>query len=538
MRTRLLASTPCALLSLALACGGPEPDAVEVAADAVVAPACGAAKLAELLAPATAAAPSVVLDCSATLAGAAARITKKVVIQGASGSGVRLDCRGGTLAPTQSGGGTYSLSIRSQRAGTTWRRPEGVVVQGCTIHGSVRVYGLGTNGEGAEVRASSHSAGHTARAQAAAPTDVLLQRLHIIGSGTVPLYLAPGTTRVSFLDSEISGTGSSVAIYLDAESGHHLIRGNSIHLDSASREQIAVDGSAHNRIFSNRFSSLSTGGIYLYRNCGEGGTVRHQSPTDNQIMGNVFYYDRYSGSNPSVWLASRNGNRGYCGDDAGHPFGSSVDDRDFARDNVVADNLIYVRSVADMIRASDSPNHLFANRTVTTGSPIAPGSFFTADSGRDVYLSHGQTFAERTAPADVRTGTRYTCRDNALTADLALPLVTSTFACSRGADDAGCSVSVACPAGRHLVGLRAACNLETESLAASELTATAWDRARVARASDVVRDGTCAVGDVRLSSGQASLEALLGGRSALTAACRERDQNGGDCAVRAAALCL
>ena len=91
--------------------------------------------------------------------------------------------------------------------------------------------------------------------------------------------------------------------------------------------------------------------------------MRHQSPVENQIIGNVFYYNRYSGSNPAVWLASRNGWRTYCWDDNGFPWGSSVDNRDFARQNVVADNLVYVRSVGDMIvDDDDGPNYFFRNR--------------------------------------------------------------------------------------------------------------------------------------------------------------------------------
>lgn len=522
------------------ACGGvDEAPPPEESTAGVAAAACSATKLAELMAPATTAAPSVLLNCAAVLTGPSATITKKVIIQGLSGRGARLDCRGGSIAPTQAGGGAYALAIRSQKVGTAWQRPEDVEVRSCTIRGAVRVYGMGTNGEAAEVRASSRQAGHTARAQAAAPTDIRLDRLHIIASGTIPLYLSPGTTRVSFTRSEISGTGSSVAIYLDAESGHHLIRDNNIHLDSESREQIAVDGSAHNRIYSNRFAGLDTGGIYLYRNCGEGGTVRHQSPVENQIIGNVFYYNRYSGSNPAVWLASRNGWRTYCWDDNGFPWGSSVDNRDFARHNVVADNLVYVRSVGDMIvDDDDGPNYFFRNRTVSSGDPVTPGCFVTLDGGRPVYVGHGETFVERTAVADTTTGTRYTCQDAALTAELSLPLVRQAFECSRSGSNDGCSVTTTCPAGRQLAGLRAACDLETGTLAASAVSATAWDRVRVARRSDVASDGACVVSGVSVAQGEASLGGVLGAARSVVASCRERDSNGGDCAVRGELLCL
>ena len=527
-------------LSLSLpACGGlEEPASPEEAADSVAAWACGAAKMAELLAPATAANTSVVLNCAATLDGPSVTITKRVFIQGLSGRGARLDCRGGRIDPTTPGG--WSLTVRSEKVGGVWQRPEDVAVSNCAIRGGVRVTGMGINGEAAEVLASSRQEGHTARVQAAAPTDIRLDRLHIIiASETIPLYLSPGTTRVSFTNSEISGTGDSVAIYLDAESGHHLIRGNFIHLDTNRREQLAVDGSAYNRIYSNRFGGLDNGGIYLYRNCGEGGTVRHQSPVGNQIIGNAFYYNHYRGPNPAVWLASRNGNRGYCGHDDGFPWGSSVDNRDFARENVVADNLIFVRAVSEMIRSSDSGlNYFFGNRTVSTGSPLVPGCFVLLDGVRPMYVSHGETFVERTAPADVTTGTRYSCVDTSLTAELSLPLTRQAFECSRSDSNDGCSVIAACPAGRQVAGVRAACNLETGTLPAGAVGGVAWDNVRVVRRSDTTSDGRCTVGGVSVEQGEASLRTESGVARSLVASCRDHDRNGGDCAVRGELLCL
>lgn len=40
-----------------------------------------------------------------------------------------------------------------------------------------------------------------------------------------------------------------------------------------------------------------------------------------------------------IHLGSRNGRRPFCGQDDGFPFGSSIDDRDFAADNVVSGNI-------------------------------------------------------------------------------------------------------------------------------------------------------------------------------------------------------
>ena len=210
---------------------------------------------------------------------------------------------------------------------------DNVTIKRCKINGSIRTIGLGHNGEAPGVRASSITLGHTARAQAAAPKNTVLYKVTITGHGRIPLYLGPGTTRLTMSDSTIKGRSDSVALYLDAESGSNIFRDNTFALTSSSREVIALDGSADNQILGNTISA-SNGGIYLYRNCGEGGTVRHQAPQNNFIAGNTI--DNTGGY--GIWLGSRNGGRFYCNDDAGFPFGSSKDDGDFANDNIVRDN--------------------------------------------------------------------------------------------------------------------------------------------------------------------------------------------------------
>jgi parallel beta-helix repeat protein len=218
---------------------------------------------------------------------------------------------------------------------------DNVTIKSCKISGSIRTIGLGRNGEAAGVKESSTSLGHTARAQAAAPKGTVIYNVTITGHGRIPLYLGPGTTRLTMYDSTINGRSDSVALYLDAESGHNIIRNNTFNVKGdftlrqfRVREVIAVDGSADNQILSNKIDNASNGGIYLYRNCGEGGTVRHQSPRNNFIAGNTI--DNTGGY--GIWLGSRNGGRLYCSDDKGFPFGSSKDDGDFANDNIVRDN--------------------------------------------------------------------------------------------------------------------------------------------------------------------------------------------------------
>jgi hypothetical protein len=259
---------------------------------------------------------------------------ERVVIEGRGASGTTIDCGGGWFNE----GKCTELLIRSSKSAAGWDRPERITIRNCRIHGSIRIMGMGRNGEAPEVRKSSIRPGHTGRAQAAAPTGIVIQNVIIEADGRIPLYLAPGVTGVTFENSHITGLSVSTGVYLDAESAGNVIRNNTFALRSL-REVIAVDGSAHNRIERNRFELPSFGGIYLYRNCGEGGTVRHQTPHDNVISNNRFGPASPRLFSRGIWLGSRNGRRSYCDLDAGYSFGSSADNRDFADHNVVTGNL-------------------------------------------------------------------------------------------------------------------------------------------------------------------------------------------------------
>lgn len=299
-------------------------------------------------------------------------VTKQLFFIGRASSGVKVDCGGATIGGVSKVPRvTAGIVVRSQ--GETPEqmasdRPESITIANCRLQGTIRVTGVGINGEDKKVTASSHSAGHTQRMQAAAPTGITFSNMTITGTGPIPIYLAPGVTRVTLRDSRINGRTAGPVIYLDAESGHNQIVGNRFDIETAKRELIAVDGSADNRIADNRFSGLSNGGVYVYRNCGEGGTVRHQQPQRNVIEGNEFYYDRYFGLSPAIWLGSRMGARNYCNLDKGFPFGSSADDRDFANGNAVLSNRFVKRPPDLMIRDMGAENRIDGNRMVREAS--------------------------------------------------------------------------------------------------------------------------------------------------------------------------
>nr|WP_105384745.1 hypothetical protein [Neorhizobium alkalisoli] len=203
------------------------------------------------------------------------------------------------------------------------------------------------------------NADHTKFAQLAAPSKVAFDRVHIVGSGGVPFYISPGVTNVTLSNSTIEGTSTSAAIYLDAESAGAKIVDNVFNIKTEGRELIAVDGSAYNEISGNKFGNVRNGGIFAYRNCGEGGTIRHQTPQFNRIQGNTFTFSGRANA-PAVWLNSRNGNRSYCFSDPGHPFGSSLSPMDFAQNNVVEGN-VATSAGSEAFRNSDPTNRISGN---------------------------------------------------------------------------------------------------------------------------------------------------------------------------------
>ena len=204
--------------------------------------------------------------------------------------------------------------------------------------------------------------------------DIFLRGLRVSGrmvmnqdtTGRIPLYLAPGVTGVRLTGSTFTGTSNNPAVYLDAESAGNTITGNRFDLADHRREVIAIDGSADNTIADNTFTHVDAGGIFLYRNCGEGGTVRHQTPSGNVIAGNTFA-PRTPASAPAIWIGSRGGRLFWrlatgCSADGGLPFGSSADDGDHADGNAVTDNVFIGIAPATAIRDDGNGSSLSGNR--------------------------------------------------------------------------------------------------------------------------------------------------------------------------------
>lgn len=301
---------------------------------------CRPAAIAAALAPAADADDAVRLTCNLTL-GPGDVVTRRLVLEGGAARGVRIDCRGGRIGDPSRPPSfpNATIEVRSlARGGAAWEAPSDIVIRNCTIAGPVRIWGMGGNGQAEAVKLSSRQLGHTERAQAAAPRRIVIDNATFVAAGPTPLYLAPGVTQVTLRGSRLTGRASAIAVYMDAESARNTLIGNVFEIETG-REVVAVDGSAHNTISGNVFRIGQQGGIYLYRNCGEGGTVRHQTPSYNRIKGNRFAYASPVRFAP-VNVGARAGWGLNCEEDSGYPFGSSIDNGDGATGNEVAGNVV------------------------------------------------------------------------------------------------------------------------------------------------------------------------------------------------------
>ncbi len=304
------------------------------------------------------------LKCSVTLP-AGAYLTRNIIIEGAEASNLVLDCNGGTIDTSRNKGRMQktAIHIRSRQADDgSWSAPRSVTVQNCTVNGFMRVYGLDENANGANMKASSMNPDHTAFAQSAAPRATSFLNLTLNAPGGTPLYIGPGVTRTTLANSRLTGTSTSTAIYIDAESARNSIVNNVFSIRTEKREQIAIDGSTRNVITGNVFNDPVNGGIYLYRNCGEGGVIRHQKPNFNVIANNTFNYAGDGGSSrPAVWIGSRGGKQRYCFVDPARPFGSSKSPMDFAEKNTIEGNRL-VGGRSALIRNDGRDNVVHGNR--------------------------------------------------------------------------------------------------------------------------------------------------------------------------------
>jgi len=554
------------------------------------------------------------IDCQLTLEKGWI-ITKKLIFEGAQANQVTLDCQWATL-----GDGTNKdvIEVRSREYKDKpegdpnyetepwkWERPQNVTIKNCNIIGSVRVWGMATNGEGNpkkylekeicipgrfpvcqkqekpnsnELKKSSRKSGHTKRVQANAPKNIVFDNVKITGVGRNPFYLAPGVTYTTLMNSTMNGKSDKVAIYLDAESSYNTIKRNQIDVATAKDTTgdnipgmksrgwpiIAIDGASHNKILNNRFSQTNRGGIYLYRNCGEGGIIRHETPSYNSIMNNIFYYNKYKGPKPSVYLGSRDygikERLGHCNDDDGRPFGSSASEKDYARHNIVMQNQFYKRrvyrpgpglggtvlveaTIADYVKTrntkANSPNYIEHNQIVTPQTVVKNrrAGCYLANASQN-FLLHGRSLDLLEDSGNKACLTQSSCTDGEFSRSNASDCRVNKvdFSCQVSGNNKGCQKEVACPSGKKLVGAKAACNLEFGTVSSNALQPILPNLIKVLKASDKVSAGSCNVGGNKLQSGQKEITINTSFPS-VAVGCKEHDKNGGDCHIKGVLYC-
>ena len=265
---------------------------------------------------------SVIIDCSLTLA-AGDVVTKQLLFEGPAATGATLTCNGATLdgrrtwIPDDPRSMVQIFSSPDPATGgTTWLRPENVVLRNCNIIGSVAVWGAMSG-------PASHEPGFVEYTRANAPRKIVFDHVTIsglkctekgnrspAGTGCVPLYVHSGVSELQMFGSEITGETTGTNIYLDAESYKNTFRDNYIHAVGTvfNRELIAIDGSSHNVIVNNLFSALQNGGIFLYRNCGEGArsAFRRRATTPSSITSSITT-STTARSRPSSWHSATAG---------------------------------------------------------------------------------------------------------------------------------------------------------------------------------------------------------------------------------------
>lgn len=574
---------------------------------------CSEEKKLQVLAPASERDKSVKLDCNLTLS-PHDKVSKQIIFEGEQSSGVTLNCNGATLSSENPYDPLYeeiriyvkSAYISGRDDQQVWSRPQDIAVNNCNITGAVRIKGMASNASGEMLDAkrrdkdklekanlfkeSSFILGHSLRAKNSAPKNITFTNVKIQGRLTTPLYISPGVTYFSLIDSEIYGSAGGAGIYLDAESGYNTFKNNYIHrgdaygvaLDANTgslyqinfREQVSIDGSAYNHFYNNRFSGLGHGGILFYRNCGEDKVIRHQAPQFNELINNAFYYKNISsdfsdqrcnydsktpglafGDCPSgippIWLGARNGTSSYCHDDyynGKYQFGSSLNDGDFASNNVIAQNKLFKLDPAKAIWDHGSSN-LILNNSTESGYT---GVFASYPFGRrGCYLKNGfpKNFLLDKEYSDLQSsstgiscsGVRSTCNDGVITASAinCSELVSGQvvdFDCTTSGNNGGCSKAVSCPTGTHILAAKAACNLEIGSVDVNYVKNTlSWNNLSVVKASDISNEGRCRIDEKSIQSGSAIIDEK--NKTRVFVSCSEHDRNGGDCNIRGQLYC-
>jgi parallel beta-helix repeat protein len=197
--------------------------------------------------------------------------------------------------------------------------------------------------------------GHTERVRKLAPNNITLENIIFDTNGlTHQVYFGPGSTESKLIDCTFYGRSLGPSVYLSPEGGGHIVRKCGFYAETGGRREVlSIDGSSDNLIEDNNFKRCTWGGVYVYRNSGEDGKVRHQTPQNNTIKNNKFNltgmqmirFSNGSGHQGSLFyvpygiiLGSRQGDSSYSELDSQYNIGSGVSNLDYAQNNKVINN--------------------------------------------------------------------------------------------------------------------------------------------------------------------------------------------------------
>ena len=247
----------------------------------------------------------------------------------------------------------------------------GVLICNGRVKGEIRCR---SSGYAKAVERWNRTADWTQAIQEQAPRNITIRDLVIEGSGeSHQLYAGPGSTHITARRVTFTGHSKGPSVYLSMETAHNRVIGCTFEATTgARREVMSIDGSADNIVRNNNFNLCTWGGLYIYRNSGENGVIRHQEPRRNLIETNKFnlrgmWLVRLGIDLEIPWgvhIGSRQGRRVRHNDlDAGYPWGSSADDRDFARNNKVINNTFGGDVLNRWVLDSDKGNTVTGNQS-------------------------------------------------------------------------------------------------------------------------------------------------------------------------------
>lgn len=102
--------------------------------------------------------------------------------------------------------------------------------------------------------------------------------------------------------------------------------------------------------------------------------------------------------------------------------------------------------------------------------------------------------------------------------------------CASTSTDPSCSLNVKCQEGEVLTMLKVGCNLEKDDPNEILLNSIEEDKLSIVRQSNNVKHGVCMVDNIERSTGQVSLDPVLG-RTSVSVRCQEKEIEIGECAI-------